>query len=916
MTDDERTPTPDDDGYTVQLLVGDHGNRDVIGEMLTDRYEVVTSRTLTDADLYLVEDRLLPEYREDLRDRIDREAPAFHPVVVIRRGQRQESGVWNDDRDRDEPVLVDDVIDAPIDRRLLRQRIHSLLVRRQQSKEILTQVGTLKQRERELRRFQRGIEATGNGIAMTNRTGTIEYVNPAFESITGYTGADAVGRTPRLLQPAGADDVFDERFWRTVADRSEWQGEVVVERKDGTRCTVDATVTAIDDGEAGLDDDEPEIDGFAIVMSDVTERIQRERELRNREGELELLRQVLTRYLRHNLRNDLNVILGYARLLAESERIDSHHAAWARTVVETADRLLEKSDTARTYSALLERKAELTPYDLPELTADAVEVVRDRHPDVTIEVDAPDRCRIRAREGLGTAITELVENAAKHNDATVPHVRVRIRNGNGARLVIEDNGPGIPDDEIAALERGDETPLSHSQGIGLWLCKWVIEGVDGSLSFRTSDEGTRVVIEFPPIETAEVAGIDAPALKEREQRLETVIRRMTDAIVELDDDWRLTFIDARAEDILDVDADDVRERVLWEAFADVQGTRFEDVFREVMETRSTEHVEAYYPGIDGWLEAYVYPEFDGGLSVYLRDVTERTLRERELREARDRIEFALSVTDTVVWEWEIDEDVVTTHPEIHAVFRTSVHTIDAFFDAIHPADRSRVRAALDTAVAENEPYRAEYRVRDGDEIRWIRDYGEIRGETDSVSGRGADGVNGPAVDGSSTRSPDGSSGRMVGVARDVTREKRHERALEERVKELTGVHEATRVFMREDAPISELLVEFVDVVSRSFQHPELTEVRIVYDTHEVSTDGFEPEDRSISIDTTTANGSEIELTVMYRDTPIGDVSGAQTGDVSDTSIDEDMEGPFLIEERELLETLVAIAKAGLERRSA
>ena len=608
---------------TVQLFVSDEGNRRVIAGMLEDDFSVETGGPVGDADLYLVEDQLLPTYRDALRSRVAASHPTFCPVVVIRRRPSATSAVELDSDSGTLP-LIDEFVDAPIDRGLLVRRLRSLLVRRRQSEDLARYVSTLEERERDLRRFERAVEDAGNGIALLDTDGTIRHVNSAFEETTGYPEPDAVGEPLRLLRP---DEVtFDDAFWRTMRGRGAWEGELVAERRNGTQYVADATITTIstDDGDT---------DGFAVVLRDITERIQREETLREREEELDLLRQVLTRYLRHNLRNDLNVILGYAEFLEEST--SGEDAGYAETIVRKTNRLLETSDTARRYSALIERSGDTAEYDLPTVVADAVDTVSEAYPEVAVDVDVPESCPVVAGDGIRDVVTGLVENAATHNDSPDPWVRVRLRRRDRPVLTIEDNGPGIPERDLRAFNAGHESPLTHSSGIGVWLSKWVIEAAGGDLPFDTGGSGTRVTIEFPSPEAARAGSIDVTDLKAREQRLQTIIDRMTDAVIEVDDAWRITFLDTHAETVLDVDADELVDRDFWAAFPGVEGTEFEPVYREAMRTRSAGHVEGYYGRIDGWLEVYVYPDFAGGLSFYFRDVTQRKTREQEL-ERRQR----------------------------------------------------------------------------------------------------------------------------------------------------------------------------------------------------------------------------------------------------------------------------------------
>ncbi|MFC7209260.1 PAS domain S-box protein [Natronoarchaeum sp. GCM10025321] len=632
---------PSETSETVQLLVADAGNRSAISRMLDDRFEVETSQTVTDADLYLIEDHRFSEYRVALRDRIEQEDPAFCPVVLI---QRESTDLTQENKDPSAHgggVPYDEVVDAPIDPPQLIRRLNSLLVRRQQSQELMQQVSTLEEREQRLRRFEQAVESTGNGIVMTDSAGTIEYMNLALESITGYTEDEVLGESPQILLPEGAGGVFDEEFWQTLADQEEWEGDFIIEGKDSQRLVVNATATA-------LQDVKNETEGFVIVLSDITERIQREQDLEDREEELDLLRQILTRYLRHNMRNTLNVIQGNAELLTEDETLSQKQIESVETIIENADALSEMSDTARTYSSLLGRDTELSTFDLSKITTKAVQRVRQDHSDVTFELDVPETCEIRARDGIQRAFEELIDNAARHNDATKPWVHIQVRDDDGARLVIEDNGPGINTQEMEAFEKRTETPLTHSQGVGLWLSKWLIEGVEGELSIEITDTGTRVTVDFPSLAKIGSTGQEITTLKEREQRLQTIKDRMTDAIIEVDADFTVTQLDERAERIYDKEAATVLGQRLWDVFPTLADTQFQSIIRNAMESRSSTSVEGYLEEIDTGLEIAIYPEFDGGLTFYTRDVTERKKQQKVLTRntrAMDEAPIGITLTD-------------------------------------------------------------------------------------------------------------------------------------------------------------------------------------------------------------------------------------------------------------------------------
>ncbi|GKZ15990.1 hypothetical protein HAL_38710 [Haladaptatus sp. T7] len=112
---------------------------------------------------------------------------------------------------------------------------------------------------------------------------------------------------------------------------------------------------------------------------------------------------------------------------------------------------------------------------------------------------------------------------------------------------------------------------------------------------------------------------------------EDILARMTDAFLALDDDWRFTFVNERAEELLNRTAPEIIGDVIWDEFPEAVDSAFYHGYRDAMRTQEPTTFEAYFPPYDRWYEANAYPSADG-LSVYLRDVTERKNRETTLEE--------------------------------------------------------------------------------------------------------------------------------------------------------------------------------------------------------------------------------------------------------------------------------------------
>ena len=228
--------------------------------------------------------------------------------------------------------------------------------------------------------------------------------------------------------------------------------------------------------------------GTVVALQDVTD-------LRAYEQRLE----VSNRVLRHNLRTATNVIRGYAgRIVSHVD--DPDVLEEADRIQATADDLYGLSEKARDLvDESTAGDAERVPVDLVARTEQAVSTMADDHPAAVWRIDAPDTAVVQLpSEGhFSNAIRNLLENAVEHNDADDPEVAVRIRSRDSrARVQVVDNGPGISDLERRVFEAGSETPLQHSQGIGLWIAYLHTTEAGGEFDIEGSDEGTTVTMSF------------------------------------------------------------------------------------------------------------------------------------------------------------------------------------------------------------------------------------------------------------------------------------------------------------------------------------------------------------------------------------------------------------------------------------
>ena len=102
-----------------------------------------------------------------------------------------------------------------------------------------------KQAEGERTRLMSAIEQTTDSIVITEPDGTIQYVNPAFERITGYTVADAMGQNPRILKSGEHDAAFYRQLWQTLTSGETWEGRLTNKKKDGSLYVEEASISPV-----------------------------------------------------------------------------------------------------------------------------------------------------------------------------------------------------------------------------------------------------------------------------------------------------------------------------------------------------------------------------------------------------------------------------------------------------------------------------------------------------------------------------------------------------------------------------------------------------------------------------------------------------------------------------------------------
>ena len=209
--------------------------------------------------------------------------------------------------------------------------------------------------------------------------------------------------------------------------------------------------------------------------------------------------QVLHRVLRHNIRNDVNVIHGYVTTVQDELESPTSRAQLDHALDRTR-RIARMSDKIRILGDIDITAGTDEVVDLVRITEHCLEDAKLGDDNgVTVTTNFPDRAPVRATEAVNHAVTELLENAVEHAAGTDGTVSISIdirRNGGNVRLEMSDDGPGIPSHELAPLRAESESELRHMSGVGLWITKWLCDLHDGTIDVEATADGTTATLSF------------------------------------------------------------------------------------------------------------------------------------------------------------------------------------------------------------------------------------------------------------------------------------------------------------------------------------------------------------------------------------------------------------------------------------
>lgn len=386
-----------------------------------------------------------------------------------------------------------------------------------------------KRAEKRLHLQATALESAANSIVITDREGTIIFVNPAFTNLTGYTAKEAIGQNLRILKSGKHDKELYQNLWNTITSGQLWHAEIINRRKDGSLYSEEETIAPVRDA-AG------EIINFIAVKQDITERKRMEqqlgeytRSLKNAYEELKELDQMKDNFLStvsHELRTPLTSIKGFAEILLSYEEEDKETQREFLTIInDESDRLTrlidDFLDLARIEAG--QQRWENTELAIPEVVEMAINAThalfaqKELKKDVDLEADLPPTWGDKDR--LVQVVTNLLSNAIKFTpEGGEIKVKAQVLKGSKAegvsdmlRVSVSDTGIGIaPDEREKVFEKftqvGDTlTDKPKGTGLGLSIAKEIVEHYGGRIWVESElSKGSTFYFTLPVVEKIEV----------------------------------------------------------------------------------------------------------------------------------------------------------------------------------------------------------------------------------------------------------------------------------------------------------------------------------------------------------------------------------------------------------------------------
>ena len=364
-----------------------------------------------------------------------------------------------------------------------------------------------KKSQEQLRILSRAVEQSPVAIIITDLNGNIEYTNPKFQHVTGYSPDEVIGKNPKILSSGTKPEAEYEILWKTIKSGNDWIGEFRNKKKNGELYWASALISPVKDSKGN-------ITHFLALAEDITERKKTEMELRSakeKAEEMNRLKSVFLANMSHELRTPMIGILGYAETLY-GELKEPVFKEMAATLLKSGNRLKETLNLILDLSRIEANKIDinLTTLDIAQILQEIVKLFEVAAAEKKLKLNLiilDENVVSKLDKRLFIQIVEnLINNAIKYTVREYINVyvkRISEHDKEYSVIEIEDTGIGISPENIELIfEPFRQASEGYARdfegtGLGLTITKKFVELLNGQISVESKlGAGSKFTLKF------------------------------------------------------------------------------------------------------------------------------------------------------------------------------------------------------------------------------------------------------------------------------------------------------------------------------------------------------------------------------------------------------------------------------------
>jgi len=597
------------------------------------------------------------------------------------------------------------------------------------------------QEQQELLSMQ--INQSHDAIYTLNTDQKIANWNLGAENLYGYARCEAVGKSPNELLKTVISEEESNAAMNTVSEKNYWKGDLKRITKSGKEIYVHATTTAVKNEKGN-------IVGYIATSFDIT----KEKMLKEKADHLAIMVEnsseaIITRGLDNRIiswNSGAEKLFGYKKEEAIGKTItELEFIKLSPEEIRDIEILISENgrwETEMNYynKSGLSFYGTVTGNGIKDETGNLtcfIFIIRDISQRKKLEDELKNwnqelekKVEERAQEVYKNELRfrSLIENSEEGITLTDRKFNLIFKSPSAEKILRNESFSDLnrithPDDleKMKALRekvlRNPDKPFAFEGRFTFGDQKYI--WLEGSITNHFHLKGVEAIVtNFHDITERKEAENN---ILLNEEKYRTFIQRVTDAFIAIDKNWRYTYLNKHAGDIIHMNPDDLIGKNVWEVFPDAVGSPTYQAFQKAMQQQCYVSNIDYYPPLDLWQENHIYPS-ENGLSVFIRDITEKKKAEEELRKSNERFELVTSATNDIIWDWDIATNKFWWNKNYYSHFgydmKNTLPDVNSWQNGVYPEDRTRVISGIRDSIEKKRDFWT-------DEYRFLKANGTV-----------------------------------------------------------------------------------------------------------------------------------------------------------------------------------------------